>query len=202
MSYEKKIIFPTLVYIKKIGTLEYNNYLQQKILEWKKNSLGIVKSNVKGWHSTSDMHKKDEYKHLINEILFFSKEIFEENFYDFEPSIGNMWANINFPDSLNLPHIHGNCLYSGVYYIKVPKNSGKLIFDDPRPVSEWLTIKKKINEEYLPMEKKYNYSIEPIEGNLIIFPSWLRHSVLINNSDNIRMSVSFNVIYTSERILK
>ena len=35
--------------------------------------------------------------------------------------------------SYNKTHTHPNSLWSGVYYIKVPKNSGKLFLEDPRP---------------------------------------------------------------------
>ena len=44
-----------------------------------------------------------------------------------------MWANINPPGGYNAPHIHPNSLFSGVYYIKAPKNSGNLVCNDPRP---------------------------------------------------------------------
>ena len=35
--------------------------------------------------------------------------------------------------SYNKTHTHPNSMWSGVYYIKVPKNSGKLFLEDPRP---------------------------------------------------------------------
>ena len=47
--------------------------------------------------------------------------------------LGNMWANINPTYSYNKTHTHPNSMWSGVYYIKVPKNSGKLFLEDPRP---------------------------------------------------------------------
>ena len=40
--------------------------------------------------------------------------------------------NINYPGGFNRPHLHPNSLFSGVYYIKAPKNSGNIIFYDPR----------------------------------------------------------------------
>ena len=47
--------------------------------------------------------------------------------------LGNMWANINPTYSYNKTHTHPNSMWSGVYYIKVPKKSGKLFLEDPRP---------------------------------------------------------------------
>ena len=36
--------------------------------------------------------------------------------------------------------------------------------------------------------------IEPVEGNIILFPSYLPHSVETNNHDEERISISFNLI--------
>ena len=36
--------------------------------------------------------------------------------------------------------------------------------------------------------------INPIPGRLIVFPAWLWHSVETNESDQLRISVSFNII--------
>jgi uncharacterized protein (TIGR02466 family) len=46
-----------------------------------------------------------------------------------------MWANINPPGGYNRPHMHPNSLWSGVYYIKTPKNCGHLKLEDPRSVA-------------------------------------------------------------------
>jgi uncharacterized protein (TIGR02466 family) len=46
-----------------------------------------------------------------------------------------MWANINPPGGFNRTHIHPNSLWSGVYYVKTPKNCGHLKLEDPRSVS-------------------------------------------------------------------
>ena len=53
--------------------------------------------------------------------------------WNLKPGLGNMWANINYPGSYNKQHIHPNSQWSGVYYVKVPKNSGSLFLEDPRP---------------------------------------------------------------------
>jgi uncharacterized protein (TIGR02466 family) len=37
-------------------------------------------------------------------------------------------------------------------------------------------------------------SISPVEGNIILFPSYLPHSVETNSHDEERISISFNLI--------
>jgi len=36
--------------------------------------------------------------------------------------------------------------------------------------------------------------IEPVEGNILLFPAYLPHSVETNNHDEKRISISFNII--------
>jgi len=87
-------------------------------------------------------------------------------------------------------------MWSGVYYIKVPKNSGKLFLEDPRPGPNTHMPRR---EENLPEQLWRVCAYEPIEGRMIFFPSWLPHGVDINmNTDkgekNWRISVSYNFI--------
>ena len=38
-----------------------------------------------------------------------------------------------------------------------------------------------------------SYNLSPKEGSVILFPSYLRHAVEVNESDEDRISASFNV---------
>ena len=129
----KEPFFPTVVYGKDVQL--NNQELAQHIINWSKQDKGVQKTNYKGWHSQTDMHTKPEYKPLVDELFIFMKDIFKEEWLDREPILGNMWANINYQGGYNRPHIHPNSLFSGVYYIKTPPNSGKLVCNDPRPGS-------------------------------------------------------------------
>ena len=106
--------------------------------------------------------------------------------------LGNMWANINPPGGYNAPHIHANSHFSGVYYIKAPKDSGKLVCNDPRP-GEQLIMPARVKGTP-PKELWREVHLDPLEGRIIMFPSWLWHCVEPNKSNDIRISVSFNFI--------
>ena len=98
--------------------------------------------------------------------------------------------------SYNKTHTHPNSMWSGVYYIKVPKNSGKLFLEDPRPGPNTHMPRRVDN---LPEQLWRVCAYEPMEGRMIFFPSWLPHGVDINmNTDkgekNWRISVSYNFI--------
>ena len=188
----RELLFPTPVYIADIKHPTLNQDLERDIIAWSKEDKGITRTNVKGWHSTTNMHERPEFKNLVNMLYACQKTIYEQEHYESEPYLGNMWANINPPGGMNRAHQHPNSLWSGVYWIKTPKNCGHLKIDDPRSPAAMIRPKQKegIKPDRLLRETQY----EPIAGRCIMFPSWLMHCVDPNESNDIRISVSFNFL--------
>jgi len=182
--------FPTSVFGKDIQL--DNNKLAQDIINWSNQDPGVAKTNVKGWHSTTDMASKPEYQTLVNELMIMSKDIFKEEWLDREPVLGNMWANINPKEGSNQPHIHPNSLFSGVYYVKSNPQAGRLKIYDPRPGAQIVMPVRKEGQPPKHLWKDAN--LDPVTGRLIMFPAWLWHAVEPNQSDELRISVSFNFI--------
>ena len=185
--------FPTPVYIQEIpNAVELNQYLEQKILHWSQQDKGVSKTNAGGWHSTTDMNRKEEYNVLIKELFAMQYEIFKKEFLTQKPVLGNMWANINYPGNANRPHLHPNSLFSGVYWIKAPEKSGNLMLYEPRPGVHTTMPNRK--EGKLPSELWREIHYQPKAGTAIMFPSWLWHEVKPNQSNDTRISVSFNFL--------
>ena len=185
--------FPTPVYIQEISNaVELNQYLEQKILQWSQQDKGVSKTNAGGWHSTTDMNRKEEYNVLIKELFAMQYEIFKKEFLTQKPVLGNMWANINYPGNANRPHLHPNSLFSGVYWIKAPEKSGNLMLYEPRPGVHTTMPNRK--EGKLPSELWREIHYQPKAGVAIMFPSWLWHEVKPNQSNDTRISVSFNFL--------
>jgi len=188
----RELYFSTPVYIKDVGTPEYNKYLEEQIVNWSKKETGLTKTNMNGWHSPTDMHTKIEYKNLIEELHIAQQDIYKDECLEGEPLLGNMWANINYKGGYNRPHIHPNSLWSGVYYIKTPDRCGHLKIEDARTVSLMSRPKKTNKQEPKHLWREVHF--EPKAGRLIMFPSWVNHCVDPNESDDIRISVSFNFL--------
>jgi len=186
----RELFFPTPIYIKDVGNAAFNKKLEQDIIAWSNKDRGIQRTNVNGWHSPSTMADFPEYKELVDILFQAQREIYKEEYLDSEPFLGNMWANINPPGGYNRPHMHPNSLWSGVYYIKTPQNCGHLKVEDPKSVALMSMPRRKDGplESYLWREVHF----EPVAGRLIMFPSWLNHCVDPNQSNDIRISVSFN----------
>jgi len=188
--------FPTPIYIKDLpNVVQLNQYLEQQILKWKQNDpKGHNRTNVNGWHSTTDMNQKEEYNILTKELFDVQDEIFKKEFLDLKPVLGNMWANINYPGGFNRPHLHPNSLFSGVYWIKTPVKSGNLMLYDPRPGVQMVMPNRKKEKYLLPAYVWREVHYEPVAGRIIMFPAWLWHEVKPNESNDTRISVSFNFL--------
>ena len=188
----RELLFPTPVYIADIKHPTLNQDLERDIIAWSKEDKGITRTNVKGWHSTTDMHERPEFKNLVNMLYACQKTVYEQEYYESEPYLGNMWANINPPGGSNRAHQHPNSLWSGVYWIKTPKNCGQLKIDDPRSVACMTRPRQKDGKKPDRLWRESHY--EPVAGRCIMFPSWLMHCVDPNESNDIRISVSFNFL--------
>ena len=185
--------FPTMIYIKDLHNPEkLNKYLEEHIMHWSQNDKGVSKTNAGGWHSKTDMNRKEEYDPLTTELFNMQKEIYKKENLSMKPVCGNMWANVNYPKCYNRPHIHPNSLFSGVYYVTAPKNSGNFMIYDPRPGIQMAMPNRKEGKLSPELWREVHY--EPKAGRCIMFPSWLWHEVKPNESNQTRISVSFNFL--------
>ena len=103
--------------------------------------------------------------------------------------ITDMWSNILKPGEAHRPHTHSNNILSGVFYVHSDEAAG-IQFYDPRPQAGVL------NPEVKGFTKANAtaWELKSTTNRMIMFPSWLQHLVPINNSDNNRISIAFNVM--------
>ena len=189
----KEEFFPTIVYAFDLPmAADLNPQLEKDILEWSQRDKGVKKTNVQGWHSQTDMQTKPEYKPLVDQLFLAMKQVWEDQHLEREIVLGNMWANINPPGGSNQPHVHPNSLYSGAYYIKSPPHCGRIKLYDPRPGIQLIMPVRKSGDPGKSLWRECH--LDPVPGRIIIFPAWMWHAVEPNESNDIRISVSFNFI--------
>jgi uncharacterized protein (TIGR02466 family) len=198
----REILFPTPVYTKMVkDPKKLNKYLYPLIKAWSKTDKGETKTNAGGgWHSPTDMNFKKEYKPLTDELFIMQEAIYKDYGMAPKAALGNMWANLNNPGAYNKQHMHPNSQWSGVYYVKVPENSGNLFVEDPRPGPN-IIMPRRVEKLPRPLWRVVVYPA--IEGQIIMFPAWLSHGVEVNKSKEKgekgwRVSISFNFIQINE----
>lgn len=100
--------------------------------------------------------------------------------------ISSSWATRTKPGGFSTKHTHVNAFWSGVLYLSNDSSPIAFIKDTERGVM-------------LAADKHTRYSVNKIEhkpemGQIIFFPSTLRHQVCINTSEKNRYSVAFNLL--------
>ena len=90
-------------------------------------------------------------------------------------------------------HAHPNNFLSGVYYVQVQGGADTINFHDPR--AQTTIIRPTVTELTAYNTDQVVISVSP--GTLIVFPAWLPHSVDANQSELMRISISFNVMFTA-----
>ena len=155
-------------------------------------NVGVKKSNINGWHSKpfdlKDNIPNKFYSHINNYI----KDVFNKygwEYIDTKVVCTSMWAIINKKGNFNIEHTHPNNYLSAAYYVKAPKNCGNFKATNPNILNRHIRAKAEQANEL----NSNSASIKINEGDLIIFPAYLPHSVEENKSDEDRVIVSFNI---------
>lgn len=197
------------LFITKIYTFEFSEYPKDEFIDLsyrlKETIKSNDKSNIKGYQTpgleTLKLEESDQsvvikIHNIIKKGAAYISETLgiDENKYEF--FISSSWLNINYPDSHNVFHHHGNTGYSGVFYIKKLHNDidGSLEFEDPRRDGMlWESPRRTLFEiNDLSTNHFHYHTLNGNEGDLYIFPSYLSHRVKENNSSTDRISFSFN----------
>ena len=155
----------------------------------------------KGWQTDQSLHQRAEFQELVQIFQAASKSILEKYEIDYGGfEITGCWANISPKGGTHVSHNHPNNFLSGVYYVQAPPGGNAIDFHEPR--AQVSVIRPKVKRYNLFNSIIANVSVSA--GQLIIFPSWLVHSVQANQSGTLRISISFNVMFTNyiERISK
>jgi hypothetical protein len=136
--------------------------LISKLYNLKNTSPPVDISNVGGYQTSNYIHLNSNFFSLVEIINKIGIE-FSSNP---NTKLINLWGNISSFGNYNMIHNHEVIDYnkiSGIIYLQVPKNSGRIWFYNP--------ININISIPYTPKEK-----------DILIFPSILYHSVEPNLS--------------------
>ena len=107
--------------------------------------------------------------------------------------ITGCWANIGAVNAGHHLHNHPNNYLSGVYYVQTQKGANTIKFEDPRSQNYIMLPHLK---KFTP-ENSRSITLDVKDGMLLVFPAWLQHAVDVNRSDKERISISFNIMFSS-----
>jgi len=153
-------------------------------------------------HSTIAENNYINYNNILpyftKEYEIFTKEI-DLNSHRY--LVQNCWYNYYIRGSNQEIHDHcgsnKNTLYSAVYFLKINENHPKLTFYNHTNLHLLHVTNEKIKQVYkqnfIDHSLSFQYfSLDAVEDDFIIFPSYVQHGVHIQTSDSPRITISLN----------
>jgi uncharacterized protein (TIGR02466 family) len=141
------------------------------------------------------MLDRDELSGLRNIIEFHVNDFFFKALAVDTPCklrITQRWCNYSESDESHHTHMHPNSALSGVYYPQAKHPDDSLSFHNPKEIANILSPKTYESNLW----NSHTWWLPIKTGNIIIFPSYLYHSVRpIKNRNSTRISLSFNTFY-------
>ena len=101
----------------------------------------------------------------------------------------SLWINILGEGGHHSAHIHPNSVISGTCYIAVPDGAGRIKFEDPR--LPMMMAVPRLKADAPSVAHRFHY-VAPQAGDVLMWESWLRHEVMTSQSEDARISISFN----------
>lgn len=171
---------------------EHKEIFLNAVRTYKDQNPSVQKSNIAGYHSPETLQGVPELRPLFEYLCQLGfKAVADLEFVDCDIALTSAWMNINDTrQCMNGEHVHGE-VFSGVFYLSAPEESGKLVLQNPAINRMWNGCALTSHKNQFTGE---SIRIEPVEGNILLFPSYLSHSVETNNHDEERISISFNLI--------
>jgi uncharacterized protein (TIGR02466 family) len=182
MKEELLQLFPTPLLI-----VQYEQSIDKELAYLKTISYREQQENGNFRSDDSYLLRNEKFKNIKN-FLFESVNKFTKNVLNSKQRlvITQCWANRNPKGSKHHEHVHPNSIVSGVMYFQINEKLPPISFSKERQDGVKLDPEKYnyINSETFMLPCK--------PGELILFPSSLKHSVPTNQGEEDRISVSFN----------
>jgi len=149
-------------------------------------------SNLTGYQSNNLDLNDPIYKPFLNGVIEKGSQLAKDMDIIDNVIVDNFWLNINNYKDSNSLHCHPGAVFSGVYYVHTPENSGDIVFLNSNHDYVDFYWKNSFIKDF----NNYNsseFNVVPYTNQIIIFPGWLKHYVRPNLNHESRLSISFNL---------
>ena len=117
--------------------------------------------------------------------------------YDYDEwTFSQTWVTWKEPGQQHVPHTHPNSILSGVFFYGYGEEGTPAIEfhrNDFQGNTQTIMLKEKSDKRASPFAWK-RFTIPFKAGTLLMFPSYFRHSVPMNQTKHTRKSVSMNIV--------
>ena len=103
-----------------------------------------------------------------------------------------MWASVMRKDGYHTVHNHPNSHISGTFYIQCDETMSPIVFHNPTNPFRMHELTVMRPEDLTPFTSPV-LTLQPKQGSLMIWPSWMQHHVEKMRIGGPRITISFNV---------
>ena len=189
-------LFPSPIQISNIDDEVLNKNLLKDVLAFnsknKNTPPGSWNANLStSFSSDFNMFELKSFSSLKPHIYDQATQYCRELGYDVASNpliITDIWYNIYRPGDWQEAHIHADNIISGIYYVSAPEGCGELVMHSPYAENMLTAPISEPNPLNAVSARFY-----PKTGQMILFKSNLRHSVMVNKNKKKRISIAFNL---------
>lgn len=153
----------------------------------------ILKGREKNYLNHTNTYRDSEVSDYLNKHKFITDFIYSIS-HEYtkqtgwilpkETSIGCFVSNMEKGDNM-ISHLHPRSILSGICYLKVNQDSSPIFFQDSRDqrLFTGMVSEGEMDENKYTPYNTTEYGIRPKNGDILVWESWIRHSVKTNKSD-------------------
>lgn len=144
---------------------------------------------------------------LVDTATEANREAWAGQVFDLKVGILGMWFQYSRHGAFHDVHTHGNCSWSGVYIVQIDSSEARVAHPVYGPANGVTRLYgppfSALGGAFVDVGNAYlqppSIDVEPVPGQLLLFPSWLAHQALPYDGSQDRIIVSFNAsIHGSE----
>jgi uncharacterized protein (TIGR02466 family) len=187
-------VFSTPIFSHVLRDMErLNAQLRDLILEMERRGPGIARSNQGGWQSSPDFFRLDSQpiaaleRWICHAINIATLRVTARPDLKLRVELHG-WAAVNRNGHYNTTHVHPLATWSGVYYV----DPGDAQSENPGGLLEFVHPVAASVMTFFPNVLPSARVVQPKAGMLILFPSYLQHSVQMYRGERPRICVPFN----------
>jgi len=184
------------LFIETVGTEEQRAKILEQILEVRRSDVNRMENTNEGCWRSSAVYKDIDW--LIEGVTTLCNQAIN-HYKELDPAFANKltnvnklqnyyWTNVNEPGSSNDMHVHRGYPFTACYYVQAEGTGLLELCNESNLLSECDVLS--------PFTTRYQFN--PMNGNLFLWPGWIPHRVLTNESNCDRISVAFNLWFTNE----
>ncbi len=204
--------FPLAIYYDDLlDAPKYQQHLIDAVLQLEKEGAEPRNYPEMAWtgdlHGVEQIHTHPAFSWIVEQVESHTVIYLQELGVDLSKVdlyIQRAWPIVSRTEQEVGSHCHNTAHISAVYYIKVPTEGtydpGRLVFFNDARVNEVSPGLGSENTDIVdannPLNQLYTDYL-PVEGRLLIFPAKQRHAVTMNETDELRLSLSFDIVLTA-----